>query len=115
MTGRILQIHTYPTKGAPGTDLTEVVIEPAGLVGDRRKKAAVHVVARADAAGQRANLVVDLAADDLRAAVGRRLQVGAAVLVVTGGAGSCPGVYAEVEEGGRVRVADDVRVGDPTA
>ena len=115
MTARVMQIHTYPVKGEPGTDLDQCVVEPAGMAGDRRKKAALHLVATADAAVTRANLVIDTTVELLRATVGTRLAVGEVVLSVTGAAGSCPGVYAEVVTVGEVHLGDVVGPdgGDP--
>jgi uncharacterized protein YcbX len=104
----LLEIHTYPVKGEPGHDHVEAVVEPDGLEGDRRKKAPVHVVAVGQVPGTRANLVVSLTADELVAAVGSHVQVGAVRLAVTGTARDCPGVYADVAAPGRVRVGDPV-------
>ena len=67
----VVAIHTYPVKGEPGTDLTECLIEPAGLSGDRRKKAPVHLVSNDDEPTTRANLVLDVAPGELTAMIGR--------------------------------------------
>jgi uncharacterized protein YcbX len=102
-------LHTYPVKGEPGRDLTDVLVEDAGLEGDRRKKAAVQVIAAEDVRDDtRANVVVSLPSDDLARTVGSVLRVGEVELVVTGPAGGCPGVYAAVRRAGRVRLGDPV-------
>jgi uncharacterized protein YcbX len=56
----------------------------------------------------RANLVLSLPADDERTWVGRRLSVGDVVLEVTRTPKHCLGVYAEVRDGGVVRVGDAI-------
>ncbi|MGY1642805.1 MOSC N-terminal beta barrel domain-containing protein [Geodermatophilus sp. SYSU D00703] len=87
--------------------------------------AAVHLVSRAAvdrAAGgdvpegcsaddPRANLLLDLpAGEDERGWVGRTLRVGAVELRVTRTPKHCLGVYAEVQQPGRVRVGDPVEL-----
>ena len=104
---QVAEIHIYPVKGEPGTDLDEVLVEPDGLAGDRRKKAAVSVVAQEEATfTTRANFILTLPAADLLAAIGGTLSVGEVELDVTGPARDCPGVYAAVRRPGRVRVGD---------
>jgi hypothetical protein len=61
----------------------------------------------------RANLVLDLGADDERAWVGREVHVGSAVLQVTRTPKHCLGVYADVLRPGEVRVGDPVLLGEP--
>ena len=56
----LLAIRIHPVKDEPAVVLEEVGVGPDGLDGDRRKKAAVHLVAAADADRVRANLVLDL-------------------------------------------------------
>jgi hypothetical protein len=57
----------------------------------------------------RANLLLDLDADDdERTWVGRQLRVGSAVLEVTRTPKHCLGVYAEVRRAGAVSVGDVV-------
>lgn len=114
MTARVTEIHTYPVKGEPGTDLDECRVEPEGLAGDRRKKAALHLVAKAAAPTTRANLVLDLDDADLAALIGRQVRVGEVVVGVKSAAGSCPGVYAEVVASGAVHLGDVVVAVDPT-
>jgi len=59
----------------------------------------------------RANLLVDLAADDdERGWVGRTLRIGDAVLEITRTPKHCLGVYAEVRHAGRVTVGDAVLI-----
>jgi len=107
----VAEIHVYPVSGEPGDTLEEAVVEPAGLAGDRRKKAAVHVVASDDVRfDTRANLIVSLSSGELADAVGAVLRVGEVELDVTREPSSCPGVYAEVRRPGTVRVGDDVAV-----
>lgn len=115
MTARVTEIHTYPVKGEPGTDLEVSLVDPEGLAGDRRKKSPLHVVAQADADAVRANIVVDIDPDDLAAHVGRRLAVGTVLIAVTGAAGNCPGVYAEVVHAGSIHVGDVVAAADNSA
>lgn len=115
MTARVTEIHTYPVKGEPGTDLEVSLVGPEGLAGDRRKKSPLHLVAQADAGAVRANIVVDVDRDDLTARVGRRLTVGTVLIAVTGAAGNCPGVYAEVVRAGSLHVGDVVAAADSGA
>lgn len=110
--GEVLSgIRIHPVKGEPGTALEEAIVGPDGIEGDRRKKAAVHVVSAAEAEGVRANLVVGLSADALAESVGRLLRVGDVLLEVGRTSGSCPGVYAEVAHPGTVHVGDPVVIG----
>lgn len=105
------EIHIYPVHGAPGEDLDSSVVEVDGLARDRRKKAAVHVVAADDVAPDtRANLVVTLTAAELAAGVGGTLRVGEVELTLTGAPRSCPGVYAAVARPGVLRVGDGAEV-----
>ncbi|GAB3437581.1 hypothetical protein GCM10027517_09180 [Phycicoccus ginsengisoli] len=108
----VTQIHVYPTKGEPGQEVSTVDVDPAGLQGDRPKKAPVMVVSAEDTTGARANVVVTMPPEDLSAAIGAVLRVGTVELEVTGPAGSCPGVYASVRRPGTVSVGDPVAVGD---
>jgi hypothetical protein len=113
MAGRVAALHIYPVKGEPGVPLEQVDIGRDGLVGDRRKKAPVHVVAAEDdAPGTRANIRLDLAADELRGAIGGRLWVGEVLLEVTAVPSGCPGVYAAVARPGLVRLGDAAVVDD---
>jgi uncharacterized protein YcbX len=107
----VTEIHVFPVKGAPGEDLAEAVVGPEGLVGDRRKKAAVQVVAAQDLRPDtRANLVVSLGSDQLAAVIGSVLRVGEVQLDVTSAARNCPGVYAAVRRPGTVQVGDVVEI-----
>jgi uncharacterized protein YcbX len=106
----VQQIHVYPVHGQPGESLQAVDVGTDGLAGDRPKKAPVMVLSAQDTSGARANLVVDLTADELAAAVGGTLSAGSVELDVTGPAGTCPGVYAAVRRPGRVQVGDSVTV-----
>ena len=126
------ELHIFPVHGEPGQDLAEVAVEPEGLSGDRRKKAAVQVVAAEDVrADTRANVIVDVPSAQLAELVGGVLRLGEVELDVTGfardqgeahGFGeveldvtgtphSCPGVYAAVRVPGMVRVGDMVTTG----
>src|SRR6476619_5483070 len=102
----VTEIRIYPVQGAPGQVLEDVEVEAEGLAGDRRKKAALHLVSVAEdvATHPRANLVVAADTALLEAAVGRRLRIGDAEIVVTGKPSGCPGVYADVVEPGGLRV-----------
>ena len=105
-----------PRQRRAGPELAEAVVDAAGLAGDRRKKAAVHVVAADDVAPDtRANLVVSLPLG--RAGRGDRgvLVAGEVELDVTGTARNCPGVYAAVRRPGTVRVGDVVTAVGPVA
>ena len=105
----VTELHVYPVSGRPGRDLEEAAVDTEGLAGDRRKKAAVHVVAAADVAPDtRANLVVSLTPVELTGAIGGVLVAGPVELDVTGTARDCPGVYAAVRQPGIVRVGDEV-------
>lgn len=108
-TPTVSEIHTYPVKGEPGTDLAEVNLEQAGLAGDRRKKAPVHLVSGEQAEGVRANFVVEVSPEELRALAGTVVNLGDARLGIVGPAGGCAGVYADVETPGLVRVGDSLR------
>lgn len=111
MTMRVAHLAIYPEKGAPGVDLSTVTVEADGLTGDRRKKAAVHLVTLSDVDTDdppRANVVVDPAGEELVALVGQDLRLGSVTLRVTTRPSACPGVYAEVVEPGQVSVGDDV-------
>ncbi len=109
-THALTHIEVHPERGRPGRALSECVVGPGGLDGNRRKKAAVHVVAAEESADVRANLVLDLTAAELAASVGRVLRVGEIALDVRSVAGTCPGVYADVRTPGTVRVGDAVSV-----
>ena len=106
--GTVAHLRTHPVKGEPGVDHEQVEVEPEGLAGDRRKGAAVHVVAARDADGIRANVVVDLDEGDQLPGAGTHLAVGEVELAVTGPAKNCPGVYADVVRPGVVRAGDPV-------
>src|SRR4051794_11346436 len=103
----VTELHVFPVKGEPGQDLARAVVGPEGLEGDRRKKAAVQVVAAADVQPDtRANLVVSLGSAELAAGIGSLLRVGEVELDVTSTARNCPGVYAAVRRPGTVRLGD---------
>ena len=98
-----------------------VRLEPAPG-GSAADVAAVHLVSRQAvdraAAGEvpegcsaddpRANLLLSLPEDDERSWVGRRVTVGDVVLEVTRTPKHCLGIYAQVRQGGVVRVGDPV-------
>jgi uncharacterized protein YcbX len=109
---RVTELHIFPVHGEPGQDLAEVAVEPEGLSGDRRKKAAVQVVAAEDVRPDtRANVIVDVPSAQLAELVGGVLRLGEVELDVTGTPHSCPGVYAAVRVPGMVRVGDMVTTG----
>ena len=111
--GAVVRLRVFPVRGEPGRDLEVADVQPEGVVGDRRKKAAVHVVAAADdAPTTRANIVVSLTPTLLATSIGRRLRVGEVALTVTGVARDCPGVYAEVSDPGEVRLGEPVGIDD---
>ncbi|HEY8307249.1 MAG TPA: hypothetical protein VIG79_11265 [Lapillicoccus sp.] len=112
---RVSSIIIYPDRDQPGQTLETSYVSPEGLDGDRRKKSPVHLVAVENYIDfhPRANLVVDIGTDELHGLVGHRLRIGNTELEVTGLAGDCPGVYAEVALAGDVSVGDEVLVGVP--
>ena len=111
MSAQVNEIHIFPVHGEPGQDLSESVVEPEGLAGDRRKKAAVQVVAAEDVRSDtRANLIVSLGSAQLAESIGKVLRVGEVELDVTSTARGCPGVYAAVRSPGEVRLGDAVEV-----
>jgi uncharacterized protein len=116
---------------ADTTTLIEVLGRPVRLArsegGPQVDAAAVHLVSRGaisraaqgdvpegcSADDPRANVLLDLTGDaDERAWVGRRLQVGEAVLDVVRTPRHCLGVYAEVRTPGRVAEGDAVVLTD---
>jgi hypothetical protein len=109
----VTELHIFPVHGEPGEDLAEAVVEPDGLAGDRRKKAAVQVVAAEDLRDDtRANVIVDLPSAQLAALVGGVLRLGEVELDITGTPARCPGVYAAVRVPGTVHVGDAVTAGE---
>jgi len=104
----VTEIRIYPVKGAPGQVLEDVEVETEGLAGDRRKKAALHLVSVEEdvTTHPRANLVVATPTALLEASVGQRLRIGEAEIHVTGKPSGCPGVYADVVAPGSIRVGD---------
>jgi hypothetical protein len=104
----VTALWIYPAKDEPGVSLATVEVEPEGLRGDRRKKAALHLVGAAEAAElePRANLVLDATADQLTDLVGQRLVIGASEVEITGEPSNCPGVYASVVRPGTISVGD---------
>jgi uncharacterized protein YcbX len=113
MPAQINEIHIFPLHGEAGLDLDNTLVEPDGLAGDRRKKAAVQVVAAEDVRPDtRANLVVSLDSAELAASIGKVLRLGDVELEVTGSPTSCPGVYAAVRRAGPLQVGDAVEVVD---
>ncbi|WP_313566402.1 hypothetical protein [Mobilicoccus sp.] len=105
--GTVLSLAVYPEKDAPGRSLSHARIEAEGLEGDRRKKRPVHVVGRENNPDvARANIVLDVADEDLQELVGEQVHIGTAVLLVTELPKHCPGVYAEVVRAGTVEVGD---------
>ncbi|QGN57379.1 MOSC domain-containing protein [Nostocoides sp. HKS02] len=110
----VVELHIYPAHGEPGHTLSESMVEPDGLAGDRRKKAAVQVVAAQDVRPEtRANVVVSMEPGELAASIGSVLRLGAVELDVTGAPSSCPGVYAAVRVPGTVHLGDPVTVAGP--
>jgi uncharacterized protein YcbX len=113
MSAQVNEIHIFPVHGEAGQDLRDTRVESEGLAGDRRKKAAVQVVAAEDVRPDtRANLVVSLDSADLAASIGKVLRVGEVELEVTGAPRNCPGVYAAVRRPGALHVGDGVAVVD---
>lgn len=107
----VTQVAIYPTKGEPGRTLDSVLIEDAGLAGDRRKKRPVHLVGGAETPETtRANLFVDVSDDELGALLERTVRVGDAELFISERPSGCLGVYAVVATPGRVAVGDHLTI-----
>jgi hypothetical protein len=104
----VTALWIYPTKDEPGVSLTRVQVESEGLQGDRRKKAALHLVGGAEAAelAPRANLVLDATEDQLVDLLAQRLVIGTSEVEITGRPSNCPGVYAAVVRPGLISVGD---------
>jgi hypothetical protein len=104
----VMALWIYPTKDQPGVSLATVEVEPDGLAGDRRKKAALHLVCAVDAAEllPRANLVLDATAHQLERLVDKRMMLGTSEIEITGKPSNCPGVYASVVRPGTISVGD---------
>jgi hypothetical protein len=104
----VTALWIYPTKDEPGVCLRAVEVEPDGLQGDRRKKAALHLVCAVEAAElqPRANLVLDATADQLAGLVEQRMMLGTTEIEITGKPSNCPGVYASVVRPGMISVGD---------
>ena len=104
----VMALWIYPTKDQPGISLPTVEVEAEGLAGDRRKKSALHLACAADAAelAPRANLVLDVTADQLAELVGQRMMLGNSQIEITGKPSNCPGVYASVVRPGAVNIGD---------
>jgi hypothetical protein len=104
----VTALWIYPTKDEPGVCLPAVAVEPDGLQGDRRKKAALHLVCAVEAAElqPRANLVLDATADQLAGLVEQRMMLGTTEIEITGKPSNCPGVYASVVRPGMISVGD---------
>lgn len=109
---RVVAIRIYPAKDEPGVELANAVVEIDGLAGDRRKKAAVHLVGLPDAESTRANLVIDIPTERLTEFVGRTVVIGGATLGITRTAGNCAGVYADVLTPGPITLDDRFVLGD---
>ena len=117
MTGTVSALYIYPVPGEPGRALSPAVVTEAGLEGDRHKGAPVSMVT-ADgyaASTPRANLVLDLTADELDELIGHRMVVGEAALELVERNARCGLVYAVVAVPGSVRVGDRVGRGEPDA
>ena len=98
------------SEAGPQVDAAAVHLVSSGAI-DRA--AAGDVPAGCSADDPRANLLLQLTGgSDERSWVGRRLQVGAAVLDVVRTPKHCLGVYAEVREPGRVAEGDAVHLLD---
>lgn len=108
---QLVDIRIYPVKDEPGQRLESIAIGPDGLDGDRRKKAAVHVVSLEDGEADRelrANLFVSAGRDELAGALGQEVRIGGAVLHLDREPSGCPGVYASVTKPGMVHTGDRV-------
>lgn len=107
---RVIDIRIHPVKDEPGVALASVSVEADGLAGDRRKKAAVHLVGLPDAETTRANFVIDIPTERLTELVGRTVSVGEVRLGIARTAGNCAGVYADVLTPGTVVIDDRFEV-----
>lgn len=104
---RVRSIHTFPVRGEPGVEVAAVHVGPAGLDGDRPKRAAVSLVGH-DSPGTRANLVLDVPTADVERLEGSLVRIGEVLLAVEATGNACAGLYAAVGEEGWVRVGDAV-------
>ena len=104
----VVALWIYPTKDEPGVSLSTVEVEPDGLAGDRRKKAALHLVCAADAADLvwRANIVLDATVDQVESLVDQRMMLGTSEIEITSKPSNCPGVYASVVRPGTINIGD---------
>ena len=104
----VTALWIYPVKDEPGVSLPTVKLETEGLAGDRRKKAALHLVCAVEAAEEkpRANLILDTTADQLSSLIDHRMVLGTAEIKITGKPSNCPGVYATVLQPGTISVGD---------
>jgi uncharacterized protein YcbX len=107
----VTALRTFPVKDQPGRDHSAVDVEPEGLAGDRRKKAAVSIVGN-DSPATRANIVLDVPSTEVESLVGSVVRIGEALLAIERTAGSCPGVYAAVGRVGVIRTGDPVLVAE---
>ena len=109
MSTRVLAVRIHPVTGEPGVELDAVAVAAEGLAGDRRKRAAVHLVGVEHGPTTRANLVVTGTAGELDALVGRVIVIGEVELGITRTAGNCAGVYADVLRPGVLAVGGELR------
>ena len=101
-------VRLTPSAAGPQVDAAAVHLVSRGAI---ERAAAGEVPEGCSADDPRANLLLQLTGDaDERSWVGRRLQVGEAVLDVVRTPKHCLGVYAEVRTPGRVAEGDAVRL-----
>lgn len=106
---RVLAVRTYPRRGEAAVEHRTASVGPAGIDGDRTKRAALSLVGR-DRPRTRANLVLDVPTADLETLDGEVVRVGGAVLALRRTGNDCPGLYAAVGQGGPVAVGDVLEV-----
>ncbi len=107
----VTALYTFPVKGEPGIEHSEIGVQADGLAGDRPKKAAVSIVGN-DSPSTRSNIVLDAPSSEVESLIGSLVRIGEVVLAVERPAGSCPGVYAAVAETGTLRVGDTLTLED---
>ena len=106
---RVRDLAVYPVKGEPGERLPRAQVGTEGLIGDRRKKRPVHLVAGAETPQTtRANVFLDGDPHALAALIGERVRLGDAELRIEELPSGCPGVYASVVSPGAVTIGDDL-------
>lgn len=114
MDATVSDLFIYSDSDSPGQHLDSVEMTSTGPEGNRAKKHAVHLISASDyvETHPKANVILDIEADDLHELVGQDVRIGAATLRVTRRPSDCLGVYAEVVQPGLVGTGDRFLVAD---